>query len=130
LTVPLFNFSNPITDAEGNATQAFRTWMTAVAKDLNAASPLAAAAVPNTTNVIAAGGLQTGGALGSDVGVTLYKIITTVAGLPTTTTAGGDWAFARNGRKPGEGAGLGTGCPVVWSNGNWYSSFSGAIVAA
>lgn len=55
----------------------------------------------------------------------------TVAGLPSTTTYGvGSEAFASNGRRAGEGAGAGTGCPV-WSDGtNWRTFYDNSIVAA
>ncbi|WP_439539461.1 hypothetical protein [Sphingomonas sp.] len=55
----------------------------------------------------------------------------TVAGLPSTTTYGvGSKAFASNGRRAGEGAGTGTGCPV-WSDGtNWRTFYDNSIVAA
>ena len=55
----------------------------------------------------------------------------TVAGLPTTG-ANGEWAFAGNGRKPGEGGGAGTGVPVFFNSatGTWFSYCSGAVVTA
>lgn len=57
--------------------------------------------------------------------------IYTVAGLPATA-ANGQWAYASNGRKPGEGAGLGTGVPVFFNapTVTWFSYCSGAVVAA
>ena len=100
-----YNFAAPITDADGHATHTYRTWMTAVTTAVNSALTLAQAAVPGSRRVIAAGGLQVGGTLQSDVGVALYKIKTTVAQLPTTTTAAGDWAYALDGCKPGEAGG-------------------------
>ena len=130
MTVAPFNFAAPITDADGQATQAFRTWMTAVTTAVNSALALAQAAVPQSRRVIAAGGLQVGGTLQSDVGVALYKIKTTVAQLPTTTTAAGDWAYALDGRKPGEGGGAGTGVPCFWSSGSWIAVTSGVAVTA
>jgi hypothetical protein len=56
----------------------------------------------------------------------------TVASLPTTGNGNGAPAWASNGRKPGEGAGAGTGVPVFWNptTGSWYSYLSGAPVAA
>ena len=53
----------------------------------------------------------------------------TVAALPTTG-ATGQFAFASNGRKPGEGAGSGTGVPVFWNPGTstWFSYCSGSVV--
>jgi hypothetical protein len=53
----------------------------------------------------------------------------TVATLPTPGTAG-RLAYASNGRKPGEGAGAGTGVPVTDTNGAWYSDYSGTAVTA
>lgn len=56
----------------------------------------------------------------------------TVAGLPTAGIAIGQYAFASNGRKPGEGAGLGTGVPVFWNSATstWFSYCSGAVVTS
>jgi hypothetical protein len=39
--------------------------------------------------------------------------------LPTTGHIPGQVLYVSNGRKVGEGAGLGTGVPVYWSNGQW-----------
>lgn len=52
-----------------------------------------------------------------------------VAALPATGAAG-QFAWASNGRKPGEGAGSGTGVPVFWnpSTAQWFSYLSGAVV--
>lgn len=57
--------------------------------------------------------------------------IYTVAGLPTTA-ANGQWAYASNGRKPGEGGGGGTGVPVFFNapTGTWFSYCSGAVVTS
>jgi hypothetical protein len=53
----------------------------------------------------------------------------TVAGLPAVSVAG-DMAFATNGRKNGEGGGLGTGV-LVFSDGTaWRACDTGATVAA
>jgi hypothetical protein len=87
------------------------------------------AAAPGTAEVVAGAGLQGGGQVGPNVGISLYAAITTVALLPTAANVG-DWAFATNARKPGEAGGAGTGAPVVWSNGGWISAFSGAAVTA
>jgi hypothetical protein len=56
----------------------------------------------------------------------------TVAQLPTTGNAAGQWAWASNGRKAGEGSGTGTGVPVFWNltTSSWYSYLSGAAVTA
>ena len=60
-----------------------------------------------------------------------------VSSLPSGCLIG-QRLFALNGRKPGEGAGVGSGVPVICSTaatgateastGNWYSEFSGATV--
>ena len=52
----------------------------------------------------------------------------TVAALPTTAATGA-YAYATNGRKPGEGAGAGTGIPVFFNSGtNTWFSYSSALV--
>lgn len=55
----------------------------------------------------------------------------TVATLPATA-ANGQFAFASNGRKVGEGAGLGTGVPAFFNaaTGTWFSYLSGVLVTA
>lgn len=55
----------------------------------------------------------------------------TVAGLPATA-ATGQWAWASNGRLPGQGGGAGTGCPVFFNSAtsSWYSYCSGAAVTS
>lgn len=55
----------------------------------------------------------------------------TVANLPATA-AQGQYAFASNGRKPGEGAGLGSGVPVFFNSATntWFSYCSGAVVTS
>jgi hypothetical protein len=97
---------------------------------VDAAYELALAAVPQSTVIAAAGGLKTGGALSANVGVTLYAAMTSVALLPSVGNSPGDWAYALDGRKPGEGAGAGTGVPCFWSAGNWYAATSGAVVTS
>jgi len=52
----------------------------------------------------------------------------TVATLPAGTE--GMRAYATNGRKVGEGAGLGTGVPVYFSNALWRVLSTDAAVAA
>jgi hypothetical protein len=95
---------------------------------VDAAHALASAAVPQSRQVVGAGGLQNGGGLASNVGVTLYRSIAALANLPTMAISEGDWAYALDGRKPGEGAGVGTGVPVIFSQGSWISAYSGAAV--
>lgn len=52
----------------------------------------------------------------------------TVVSLPATA-ASGQYAFATNGRKPGEGPGAGTGIPVFFDSatGTWFT-YSGVVV--
>jgi hypothetical protein len=97
---------------------------------VDAAHAAAIAAVPRATQVVAGGGLQAGGSLQGNVAVTLYRVACPVAALPTSGSAQGDWAYALDGRKPGEGAGSGTGAPCFWSNGHWIAATSGATVTA
>ncbi|HEY3797151.1 MAG TPA: hypothetical protein VGL58_02275 [Caulobacteraceae bacterium] len=98
------------------------------ADKVDVAHSLATAAVPQGTEVVAAGGLQNGGALGGNVGLALYRTKDAAANLPTSAVGEGDWAYALDGRKPGEGAGAGTGVPVIYSQGSWISAYSGAAV--
>jgi len=130
LTLPTFNFAYPVVDADGRPTKPFRDWMTAVTAQQNAAAALAASAVPSSRNIVAAGGLHVGGNLGADVGIVLYRAVAPVAALPTTGNAQGDFAYAVNGRKAGEGSGSGTGLPVWWSGTSWFAIDSGLVVAA
>jgi hypothetical protein len=95
---------------------------------IDAAHALASAAVPQSRQVVGAGGLQNGGGLAANVGLTLYRSIDALANLPITAISEGDWAYALDGRKPGEGAGAGTGVPVIYSQGGWVSAYSGAAV--
>jgi hypothetical protein len=53
----------------------------------------------------------------------------TVAGLPSSAGAG-QVAFATNGRKPGQGAGSGTGMLVFYDGTAWISVSSGTTIAA
>ncbi|MBZ5700246.1 MAG: DUF2793 domain-containing protein [Acidobacteriia bacterium] len=53
----------------------------------------------------------------------------TVANLPAAPAAG-SVAYASNGRKTGEGAGLGTGVPCYFSSGNWRRYSDDTAVAA
>ena len=131
MTVPPFNFSQPLVDGDGHALKPFRDWITAVTTQHNATATLAGNAVPNTRRIVASGGLKVGGALTQDVGVALYRVQASVANLPTTGNAIGDWAYALDGRRTGQGAGAGTGVPVFWIGTNhWIAADSGAVVAA
>jgi hypothetical protein len=55
----------------------------------------------------------------------------TVAALPASASAG-QIAWASNGRKAGEGTGLGTGVPVFWNpqTSTWFSYLSGVQVTS
>jgi hypothetical protein len=97
---------------------------------VDAARTAAMAAAPKSTQIVAGGGLQVGGALDGNVGIALYRTRSAVAALPASDNAEGDWAYAFDGRKPGEGAGSGTGVPCFWSNGHWVAVTSGATVTA
>jgi len=122
--------SDPVVDTAGRPTRYFQALINNVISALNITSPLAAGAVPASRGVVAAGGLQGGGTLGAEVGLSLYSAVTTVAALPTTGNSVGDFAYAADGRKPGESAGAGTGVPVWWDGAHWYAVCSGAVVAA
>ena len=139
-SLPSPNFNNPFVDGRGFLTRWAQGWITGADSRLgqrfdkvDAANATAGAAVPMTTQVVAGGGLQIGGALGGNVAIALYRAKTTVALLATSGNSEGDWAYALDGRKNGEGAGAGTGLPCFWSIvagvGAWYGP-TGAVVTA
>jgi len=135
--VPRPNFGLPFVDKDGTLAGWAQVFVQSLwsrtggsVDKVEAASALAGAAVPRTTEVVAAGGLQAGGALSGNVGLTLYVAAADVADLPRAGNAPGDWAYAANGRKTGEGAGAGTGVPCWWSNNAWCAVDSGAVVAS
>ncbi len=135
--VPEPDFTQPFVDGDRFLTRWARHFLTGlynrVGQDqdkVDVAHTAALAAVPQGTQVVASGGLAIGGALGGNVGVALYKVVTNVAGLPTVNNLG-DWANAMDGRKNGEGAASGTGTPVYWDrSGAWKTLDTGATVAA
>ncbi|HEY5107213.1 MAG TPA: hypothetical protein VII73_10655 [Caulobacteraceae bacterium] len=133
-TVPGPTWSDPIVDQAGFPTRWFRFFIQAVFSalrtDLTATMAAVDAAAPASALVVATGGLKQGGPIGPNAAVALYSALTTVAMLPTSGMAEGDWAYALNGRKAGEGAGSGTGTPVFYSRGSWVAVDSGATVAA
>ena len=129
MTFPSFNFSQPVVDGDGFASKPLRDWMLAVASAVNAGAT-ATATVPASRNVVTVGGLHGGGALSADIGLRLYKAVTTVALLPMSGNANGDMAYALNGRKPGEAAAAGTGTVVFWSRTAWIAVTSGVAVTA
>jgi hypothetical protein len=135
--VPAPDFDQPLVSADGTAARWFQRWVTAVYRRIgatqdkvDAAHATAMAAVPQTTQVVAGGGLHVGGALNSNVGLTFYADVCAVAALPTSGFSEGDFAYALDGRKPGESAGSGTGVPVWFSGGSWYGVASGAVVTS
>lgn len=135
--VPPPPFNTPFLEG-GFVSNAWQFFITAVYGALygggfdkvDAAHAAAMAAVPRTTQVVAGGGLQVGGSLSGNVAVTFYRVKCAVASLPAAGAAEGDWAYAFNGRKPGEAAGAGTGVPCFRSNGAWVAATSGAAVTA
>jgi hypothetical protein len=136
--VPPATWAQPISDGRGVAHTWFRNLVDALwqrtggqVDKVDAAASMAASAVPQGAEVNALGGLQNGGQLGGNLGLTLYSTSVAVADLPSgTELSQGDWAYAVDGCKPGEGSGAGTGVPVFWSAGNWVSACSGATVTA
>jgi len=90
----------------------------------------AMAAAPASTEVVAVQGLHLGGEIDGNVAIAMYRAIDIVANLPATGNTRGDLAYAFDGRKPGEGAGAGTGVPVFWSGIAWYAVTSGAMVTS
>jgi hypothetical protein len=134
--LPPPDFSRPMVTSAGMVTRSLRAWMTGVynrlgqeADKVDAAHAAALAAAPKATQVIASGGLQVGGTLTGNVGIALYAAVTSVALLPAGAGLG-DFAYAVDGRKAGEGAGAGTGLPVFWDGGAWVAIDSGAVAAA
>ncbi len=125
----------PLTDKTGIITRPWYAHFTArheqaggSSDKIDAAHAAALSAVPQTTQVVAIGGLHAGGDLSGNVALSLYRAMTTVAQLPSSGMTDGDWAYAKDGRKPGEAAGAGTGVPCFWSAGNWVAVTSGAAV--
>lgn len=68
--------------------------------------------------------------LSAGVGILATWPSYTVASLPVTAAVP-TFAYASDGRKPGEGAGLGTGVPVFFDISNvWFSFCDGTPVVA
>jgi hypothetical protein len=135
--VPPPPFTTPFLDGP-TISNAWQVWISAIQSavygpgfdKVDAGFTAAMAAAPAARQIVGVGGLQVGGALTGNVAVALYAAKTTVAGLPTTGVAEGDWAYALNGRKPGQAAGAGTGVPCFWSAGAWIAVTSGVAVTA
>jgi hypothetical protein len=130
----------PMVDAAGKITTPWQSWLSQMfdrsggtVDKVDAAHTAALDAVPQSTEVVAGGGLQIGGALGGNVAVALYRVKLVVASLPATGNSEGDWAYALDGCKTGETTGHGTGVPVWWSTsagvGAWRTG-GGSPVAA
>ena len=124
-------------DAAGALTRPWRAFVQAlydrvggVGDKVDQAHAAALAAAPRSARIVAVGGLHAGGDLTADVAVTFYRAVATVADLPTAGVGEGDWAYALDGRKAGEGAGSGSGVPVWWSAGAWFAVDSGAAVSS
>jgi len=68
-------------------------------------------------------------ALKSGLGVAQAFPSYAFASLPVTGATGAN-VWVSNGRKPGEGAGTGTGVPAFWNpaTSQWFSYLSGAVV--
>ncbi len=130
MTLKAVSSSLPLVGCGGRPTPYFLDWLTSVIAAINTAAALAGNAAPASLNIVATGGLQRGGPLRDDIGVALYRAVKPVAQLPTIGNAPGDWAYALDGRKPGEAAGAGTGVPVFWSVTAWCAVTSGAQVTA
>ena len=136
IPVPAPPFKTPLTDASGVVSAPWRAFLLALydraggsADKIEAAHAAATAATPRSARILAVGGLHAGGALTADVAVALYRAVAPVASLPTSGLSDGDWAYAVDGRKAGEGAGAGSGVPVWFSGGRWFAVDSGAVVA-
>ena len=130
MTLRTISAASPIVGAGGRPSAYFQGWLSSIVESLNAAAQLATAAAPARLNIVPTGGLQRGGSLQDDVGVALYRAKATVDQLPMTGNTAGDWAYALDGRKPGETDGGGTGVPVFWSASAWFSVTSGYQVSA
>ena len=135
--IPRLDISEAISDPQGRPTRIFwEAWNALVNRTggrsdkVDTAHTLASNAVPQGTEVVASGGLKNGGALGGNVGLTLYVAIDALANLPTTGLSEGDMAYALDGLKSGETTGAGTGTPAWWSNSGpgWFAVWSGVGV--
>lgn len=129
MTLARFSAAQPITGPSGRASVYLLGWLSELVSAVNASTTPVNDPAHSGCAVIAAGGLQGGGGLDADVGIALYRTVSSVAQLPSAGNRPGDWAYALDGRKPGEIAGAGTGVPVFWSHTTWFS-VCGAPVAA
>lgn len=90
------------------------------------AGRLESTGVITTTGTSSAGRLESTGVVAASTYVSTGAF--SVASLPSNPPAG-SWAFATNGRKAGEGAGAGTGCPVYFQ-GTWKTFYDNTTVLA
>lgn len=130
------SLQRPFVDPDGYLTVWGRNFITGAynrmggpVDKIDQAFALASGAVPNTVEVIASSGIEGGGDLTGNVSVRLGVGDFTVATLPAVAS-GRQWAFALDGRKNGEGAGLGSGTWVWFDSTNWIAVDSGAPVTA
>ncbi len=121
MTLARLSAAQPITAPSGRPTAYLLGWISDLVSTVNGMAGRLDGAACAARTVAASGGLQGGGTLASDVGLALYRAVAPVAQLPSSGNAPGDWAFAVDGRKPGEPAGAGTGTPVFWSHSAWFA---------
>jgi hypothetical protein len=136
--LPSPNFNNAFVDGRGFLTRWAQAWISSADSRLggrqdkvDAVAVTASAATPQSTQVVAGGGLQLGGTLNGNVAVALYHSVDLAAKLPTLGNAEGDWCYALDARKLAETTGNGSGMPVFWSTplgvGGWFTP-SGLLV--
>ena len=129
MTLARLSALQPIVASSGRPTAYLLSLISDIVSAVNEIASAASAAVPATRNVVGVGGLHGGGPLSDEVGLALYRALAPVSRLPSAGLALGDWAFALDGRKPGEAAGAGTGVPVFWSRIGWCSVSGGQVSA-
>lgn len=136
-SIPLPDFKRAWIDDQGRPTthmqfviRGFDRRLGGRTDKLNATKTTADAAAPGTAEVVPGAGLQGGGAIGVNAAVSLYCYEGPVAGLSSLSQRTGDWAYATNGRKAGEGAGSGSGTPVWFDGASWIAPDTGTGVTA
>lgn len=117
----------PTGDADGNDV---KTWPDVTISDLDGNARLKELVVAGTVQVdVVEDATDAAAATTGSVGLELLPRYT-VAQLAALTGVDSRVAYATDGRTGAEGAGSGTGCPVVYSNGEWRRLEDMAIVAA